>query len=65
MVHVRKKDGSYHFCIDYRKLSKVTVQQTMAVTGIDDVKAIMHSKKYFSSLDLCSGYFQVPLHENS
>jgi len=65
MVLVRKKDGSYRFCIDYRKLNKVTVQQTMAVTGIDDVKEIMHGKKYFSSLDLCSGYFQVPLHEDS
>ena len=48
MVLVREMD---HFCIDYRKLSKVTVQQTMAVTGIDDVKEIMHGKKYFSSLD--------------
>jgi len=64
MVLVRK-DGNYRFCIDYRKLNKVTVQQTMAATGIDDVIEIMHGKKYFSSLDLCSGYFQVPLYEDS
>ena len=50
MVLVREMDGSSHFCIEYRKLSKVTVQQTN--TGIDDVKEIMHGKKYFSSLDL-------------
>jgi len=43
-----KMDGSYRFCIDYRKLNKVTVQQTMAITGIDNVKEIITG--YFSRI---------------
>lgn len=37
----------------------------MALSSIDNAAEIMHGKKYFSTIDLCSGFFQVELHESS
>lgn len=65
VVLVRKKDGNWRFCVDYRKLNSVTVKQSMATSSINNALEIMHDKKYFSSIDLCSGFFQVSLHPGS
>ena len=65
VVLVRKKDGGWRFCVDYRKLNAVTVKQSMAISSIQSAIEIMHGKKYFSSIDLCSGFFQIQLHEDS
>ena len=65
IVLVKKKDGSWRFCVDYRKLNAVTVKHSMALSNIENAMEIMHGKKYFSSIDLCSGFFQVSLHEDS
>ena len=65
VVLVRKKDGGWRFCVDYRKLNAVTVKQSMAISSIQSAVEIMHGKKYFSSIDLCSGFFQIQLHEDS
>ena len=65
IVLVKKKDGTWRFCVDYRKLNAVTVKHSMALTNIDNAMEIMHGKRYFSSIDLCSGFHQVSLHEDS
>ena len=65
IVLVKKKDNSWRFCVNYRKLNAVTVKHSMALSSIDNVAEIMHGKKYFSTIDLCSGFFQVTLHESS
>ena len=65
IVLVKKKDNTWRFCVDYRKLNAVTVKHTMALSSIDNVAEIMHGKKYFSTIDLASGFFQVALHETS
>ena len=65
IVLVKKKDNTWRFCVDYRKLNAVTVKHSMALSSIDNVAEIMHGKKYFSTIDLCSGFFQVTLHESS
>ena len=61
----RSKDGSYRFCVDYRKLNSVTEKQSMCLSNIENTMEIMHGKKFFSAIDLCSGFWQVKLHEDS
>ena len=60
VVIVRKKDGTIRFCIDYRKLNFRTVY---AIPPIDDTLHLIDGAKYFTKLDLKSGYWQVELKE--
>ena len=62
VVLVRKRDGSLRFCIDYRDLNSVTKADTFP---IDDLLDQLGKAKYFSTLDLASGYWQLPVHPES
>lgn len=48
--------------VDYRKLNAVTKKDVYPLPRIDDVIDCLHSAAYFSSLDLRSGYWQIPMH---
>ena len=63
VVLVKKKNGAYRFAIDYRKLNNVTVKDSYPIQSIRAILDSMHGAKIFSSLDLCQGYFQVPVAE--
>ena len=63
VVIVRKKDGSIRFCIDYRKLNLRTIKDAYAIPRIDDTLHLLAGAKYFTKLDLKSGYWQVELKE--
>ena len=52
-------------CIDYRHLNAVTVHDGYAFPRIDESLEALAGSKYFSTLDLMSGYWQVPLDEDA
>lgn len=55
----KKKDGSLCFCIDYRKLNAVTRKDAYALPRIDNTLDALAGSKWFTTLDLASGYWQV------
>ena len=61
IVLVPKKDGSTRFCVDYRKLNAIKIKDSYALPRIDDAIATLHGNKYFTSIDLNYGYWQIPM----
>ena len=65
IVLVKKKDGKLRFCIDYRGLNKLTKKDVYPLPRIDDSLATLQIGKFFSTLDLYAGYWQIPLDTSS
>ena len=65
VVFARKKDGSLRLCLDFRKLNSRTIRDAYMLPLIETTLDSMAGAKWFSSLDLQSGYWQVPLDEES
>jgi hypothetical protein len=62
VVPVRKKNGELRFCVDYRKLNDVTKKDSFPLPRIDDTLDTLSGAKWFSTLDLKSGYWLVDVH---
>ena len=60
-----KKDDTWRIVIDYRRLNKDTIPDRMPMPNFDEVLSQLNGAKLFSTLDLLSGYHQVPLSEDS
>ncbi len=65
IVLIKKKDGKPRFCIDYRKLNSITKSDVYPLPRIDDSLAALQKGKFFSTLDMFAGYWQIPMHEKS
>lgn len=63
ILFVRKKNGKLRMCIDYRALNKITVKNRYPLPRIDELLDQLQGAKYFSKLDLQSGYWQIRIAE--
>eukprot|EP00253_Pinus_taeda_P014557 PITA_14557 len=61
IVLVQKKDGTWGLYIDCQALNKITVHNSYLIPQIDDFLDQLKGEKYFSKIDLKSGYHQVPI----
>ena len=65
VVLVKKKDGTWRFCVDYRKLNAVTLKDAYPLPRVDDSLDALGGSKWFSTLDMTSGYWQISMDEQA
>ena len=64
VLFVKKKDGTWRLCINYRQLNKVTILNKYPLPRIDDLFDQLQGEKVFSKIDLRSGYHQLSIRES-
>jgi Reverse transcriptase (RNA-dependent DNA polymerase) len=62
---VNKTDGGFRLCVDYRALNKVTIKNSYPLPRIDKIFDRLTSAKFFSKIDLRSGYHQIRLDKDA
>ena len=61
IVLAKKKDGTLRFCVDYRKVNTITKRDAYPLPRIDDTLGTLGGSKFFTTMDLASGYWQVEM----
>ncbi|GKD21322.1 putative reverse transcriptase domain-containing protein [Tanacetum coccineum] len=64
VLFVKKKDGSFRMCLDYRELNKLTIKNRYPLPRIDDLFDQLQGSHCFSKIDLQSGYHQLRVYED-
>ena len=62
-VLIRKKDGKVRWCIDYCALNNATIKDAFPLPNISECLDVLGDTMFFSTLDMSSGYYQIPIRE--
>jgi hypothetical protein len=65
MVLVKKSDGTYRMCINFKELNKITVFDPEPMMSPDDIFPKLSGSKFYSTFDFCKGYWAIPMEEIS
>lgn len=63
IILVKKRDGSDRLCVDFRALNRITVKERYPLPLIDDQIDRLGHHEYFTSLDMATGFHQIPIEE--
>lgn len=64
IIFVKKSDGTLRMCVDYKELNSITTYDRYPLLHIDDLLDKLYGSRYFTKLDLSSGYHQLRIHPN-